>query len=64
MVTKLEHEVQLPLSAEHFDQVDQVRVLQVLEHSANGYIDTRSRSAIKRSYMKENEHVKENLSQQ
>ena len=47
---------------EHLDQVDQVRVLQVLEHSANGYIDTRN--AIKRSYMKENEHVKENLSQQ
>ena len=32
MVTKLEHEVQLPLSAEHFNQVDQVRVLEVLEH--------------------------------
>ena len=32
MVTKLEHEVQLPLPPEHLDQVDQVGVLEVLEH--------------------------------
>ena len=32
MVTKLEHEVQLPLPPEHLDQIDQVGVLEVLEH--------------------------------
>ena len=32
MVTKLEHEVQLPFPAEHLDQVHQVGVLEVLEH--------------------------------
>ena len=32
VVTKLEHEVQLPLPPEHLDQVHQVRVLEVLEH--------------------------------
>ena len=32
MVTKLEHKVELPFPAKHLDQVDQVGVLEVLEH--------------------------------
>ena len=34
MVAELEDEMQLPLPAKHLDQVHQVRVLQVLQHSA------------------------------
>ena len=34
MVAELEDEMQLPLPSKHLDQVHQVRVLQVLQHSA------------------------------
>ena len=34
VVAELENEMQLPLPSKHLDQVHQVRVLQVLQHSA------------------------------
>ena len=39
MVAELENEMQLPLPSKHLDQVHQVRVLQVLQHSAKEVVD-------------------------